>query len=81
MSLSNPLGTISVKYLERIPKEFIEKSTVEEVQAEVQKRLKAELEFVPDEVIYNSENKPYKVFISVMLFVSIYWTLLIKLFY
>jgi 1-acyl-sn-glycerol-3-phosphate acyltransferase len=74
-------GTISVKYLERIPKEFIEKSTVEEVQAEVQKRLKAELEFVPDEVIYNSENKPYKVFISVMLFVSIYWTLLIKLFY
>lgn len=74
-------GVIVIKYLERIPKEFIEKVTVEELQDEVKKRLSAELSYVDDEVIYNTENKPYKVFICIMLFVSVFWTLLIKLFY
>jgi len=74
-------GTISIKYLERIPKEFIEKHTIEELQEEVKKRLSAELEYIPDDVIYNTENKPYKVFICIMLIVSVFWTILIKLFY
>ena len=75
------LGVIVIKYLERIPREFIEKCSIEELQEEVKKRICKELTYIPDEVIYNTENKPYKVFICIMLFVSVFWTLLIKLFY
>lgn len=74
-------GTVIVKYLDRIPKDFVENKSLEEVQAEVNKRLTKELEAVPDEVIFNTENKPYKVFIIIMTVVCVFWTLLLRAFY
>jgi len=74
-------GTVVIKYLERIPKEFIAEKSVEEVQEEVKKRITAELGPVSDEVIFSTENKPYKVFMVFMFGLLVFWTTLLRLFY
>ena len=70
-----------VKYLERIPKEFVAQKSVEEVQAEVKKRFSRELESVSDEIIFTSENKPYKIFILMMIGLLSFWGMLLRIFY
>jgi len=74
-------GTVIIKYLERIPKEFIAEKSVEEVQAEVRRRIAAELGPVPDEVIFSTEHKPYKVFMVFLFGLFVFWTTMLRLFY
>lgn len=62
-------GTAIVRYLERIPAEFVEKATVEELQAEVEKRMKANIDIVDDRVIYNQDGRNFSyVFLMLILF-------------
>lgn len=75
------LGTVIIKYLDKLPQDMIESKSVEDLQAEVKKRLTKELESVPDQVIFSTENKPYKVFICIMMIVAVFWTVLLRFFY
>lgn len=74
-------GTVIIKYLDRIPKEYVETKSIEEVQNEVKKRLTEELDEVSDDVIFSTENKPYKVFIVIMTVVAMFWMVLLRAFY
>ena len=74
------LGHVFLKYLERIPKEFVQKSSLEDMQAEVKRRFVQELATVPDEVIFSQEKKPYKTFIIYLALLIVNCIFLIKLF-
>lgn len=76
--LSYLLGTLVVRYLEKIPKEFVEKASIEELQKEVEEKLKKGLEPVPDEVIYSTEKRPMGYFLCLICFLYAFWSLILR---
>jgi 1-acyl-sn-glycerol-3-phosphate acyltransferase len=78
LSLSNIVGTLVVRYLEKIPKEVVETSSLEELQKIVEKKLKEGLEPIPDQVIYSTDKRPMGYFIFLLCFLYAFWSFILR---
>jgi len=73
-------GTVFVKYLERIPSEVVEKSTLPELQDIVRKAFKDNMQTLDDSIVFNTDNKPYKWFFMMLAFLVLFWVSIVKIF-
>mmetsp|Transcript_1096 Transcript_1096/g.977 ORF Transcript_1096/g.977 Transcript_1096/m.977 type:complete len:115 (-) Transcript_1096:521-865(-) len=72
-------GNIVIRYLEKIPKDVVETTSLEDLQAMVRTKLQEGLETVPDHVIYDSHKRPmgYSIFMLGLMYA--FWATVGKL--
>jgi uncharacterized membrane protein len=67
-----------VRYMEKIPREVVDKASVDELREEVEKKLRLGLESVDDQVIFSTDKKPSKYFLFLLCVLYVFWSFLLR---